>query len=132
MPMSYIDYVQLFHGKVLTEENFQMYIELAVDTIRPFTFDRLPEDIDLLEIQESKTYMKLKKCAYRVAEKLNTYDTAYALGVSSESTDGHSVSYTQLTEGKKRSEIFTLIRRYLGNTGLLYTAYNPYWDDRKW
>ena len=40
--------------------------------------------------------------------------------ISSESTDGHSVTYVQKTNIQKESDIKLIAIEYLANTGLMY------------
>lgn len=111
--LTYEEYAEL--GGALEETPFNILELEARKNIDKYTFGRLQElDEQINEV---------KVCEYRLINALSTYE-AYEnqnKGVSSESTDGYSVSYGGATENiskAKINEIRGIIKTYLAECKL--------------
>lgn len=106
--LTYDEYEEL--GGTLDETPFDILEVEARKSIDKYTFGRL-KNIDE-QIQE------VKICMYKLIEQLNTY-SAYDKAdksISSESTDGYSISYGGATENVSKAKISdtkAIIRTYL-------------------
>ncbi|MDX8416562.1 hypothetical protein [Absicoccus intestinalis] len=106
----------------------------AIMTVRGYCHGRIPDDLSEMETQEPTAYRALEKCVYRVADRLKDFDKAFNQmdGIASETTDGHSVTFEKRDHASQEADLYRLVRKHLMPTGLLYSGYDPYWDDRKW
>ncbi|WP_320596792.1 hypothetical protein [Absicoccus sp.] len=106
----------------------------AIMTVRGYCHGRIPDNLSEMETQEPTAYRALEKCVYRVADRLKDLDKAFNQtdGIASETTDGHSVTFEKRDHASREADLYRLVRKYLMPTGLLYSGYDPYWDDRKW
>ena len=109
--LEYKDYTEL--GGTLDEAPFNLLEYNARKKIDERTFGRL---IDIDEIPN-----EVKLCVYELINTLNSYSEYKTgnKGISSENTDGYSISYQ--TPGKsiveaENSEIEDIINTYLANT----------------
>lgn len=106
--LNYEEYKSL--GGTLEETPFNILELEAQKNIDKYTFGRLKD----LEEQINE----VKICVFKLIELINTY-SAYEnqnKAISSENTDGYSVSYSQATENvskTKMSEIKSMIKTYL-------------------
>ena len=106
--LSYAEYQAL--GGTLTETPFKILEFEARQNVDKYTFGRLKE----LESQNEE----VKLCIYKLIGMLDSYDSQETQNkaVSSESTDGYSISYQtpskSLTEAKN-SEIQSIVKEYL-------------------
>lgn len=111
--LTYDEYISL--GGALEETPFNILELEARKNIDKYTFGRLQN----LESQINE----VKVCEYRLINALNTYE-AYenqSKGISSENTDGYSVSYGGATESiskAKINEIKGIIKTYLAECKL--------------
>lgn len=111
--LTYEEYVQL--GGTLDETPFNILELEAQKNIDKYTFGRLKN----LEQQINE----VKVCIYKLINLIDTYN-AYEnqnKSVSSENTDGYSISYNQATENvskAKINEIKILIKTYLAECKL--------------
>ena len=106
--LTYEEYQSL--GGTLEETPFNISELEAQKNIDKYTFGRLKD------LEEQK--QEVKVCIYKLIELINTYNSynAQIKGISSENTDGYSVSYSNATENvskAKISEIKELIKTYL-------------------
>ena len=106
--LSYAEYKAL--GGTLTETPFKILEFEARQNVDKYTFGRLKE----LESQNEE----VKLCIYKLIGMLDSYNSQETQNkaVSSESTDGYSISYQtpskSLTEAKN-SEIQRIVKEYL-------------------
>jgi hypothetical protein len=106
--LSYAEYQAL--GGTLTETPFKILEFEARQNVDKYTFGRLKE----LESQNEE----VKLCIYKLIGMLDSYNSQETQNkaVSSESTDGYSISYQtpskSLTEAKN-SEIQSIVKEYL-------------------
>lgn len=111
--LTYEEYVEL--GGTLNETPFNILELEAQKNIDKYTFGKL-QNLDS-QINE------VKVCEYRLINALSTYE-AYenqSKGVSSENTDGYSISYGGATENiskAKMNEIRGIIKTYLAECKL--------------
>lgn len=104
----YTEYKAL--GGTLTEMPFKILEFEARQNVDKYTFGRLKE----LETQNQE----VKLCIFKLIDVLNSYSIQETQnkGVSSENTDGYSISYlapsTNITEAKN-SEIKGIVKEYL-------------------
>lgn len=106
--LTYVEYQEL--GGTLEETPFHILELQARKNIDKYTFGRLKK----LATQ----IMEVKICDFKLIELLNTYNfyENQNKGISSENTDGYSISYNQATENVSRakiSEIKNIIKTYL-------------------
>lgn len=101
----------------LTKEEFEKSITKASAFVRRITFGRADDNMELAEV-------KLAACA--VCELLANDEKSRSLGraVTSESTDGYSVSYESIASADDilGIKIFKTLELYLMPTGLLYAG----------
>lgn len=111
--LSYEEYQSL--GGTLEETPFNISELEARKNVDKYTFGRL-KDLDT-QIDE------VKVCIYKLIGLIDTYNSYdnQSKGISSESTDGYSISYGQATENvskAKMSEIKSIIKTYLAECKL--------------
>lgn len=106
--LTYDEYIEL--GGTLEETPFNILEFEARQNIDKYTFGRLKE------LKQQSQEVKL--CVYKlisVIDSYNKYETQ-SIGVSSESIDGYSISYstpsTNFTESKN-SEMQNIVKEYL-------------------
>lgn len=102
--MDYIRFKELIPWCDMEEEQFRFYDEKALAALASHTFGR-SACFDEAQAAEAELC-----CLY--------YENRAREGIASESNDGMSVSYSY-DEKKSEREI---VRRWLGNTGLLYAG----------
>lgn len=68
----------------------------------------------------NENIVKLLEC--KIADLIYNLENTASVGKSSESVGAYSVSYTAEKEKEKKEAIYSLIKTYLGSTGLLYSA----------
>ena len=111
--LTYSEYVEL--GGTLEETPFNILELEAQKNIDRYTFGRL-QDLD-------EQINEVKVCDFKLIELLNTYSfyDNQNKSISSESTDGYSISYSQATENvskAKINEIKAIIKTYLAECKL--------------
>lgn len=111
---TYEYYATEYLGNELDNEEFLRYAKRASAEIDYVTFGRLKEKTEIPN--------EVKDAVCAVAEQMkasNTAATVSSSGVASESNDGYSVSYREVSSASLRNEYQSKIRLYLANTGLL-------------
>lgn len=118
----------------MTHQEYDYYVDDAIMAVRGYCHGRIPDNLSEMETQEPTAYKAIEKCIYRVADRLKDLDKAFNQtdGIASETTDGHSVTFEKRDHASQEADLYRLVRKYLMPTGLLYSGYDPYWDDRKW
>lgn len=111
--LTYTEYKGL--GGTLDETPFNILELEAQKNLDRYTFGRLQD----LEEQVNE----VKVCDYKLIELLNTYSfyDNQNKSISSENTDGYSISYAQATENvsmAKMNEIKSIIKTYLAECKL--------------
>ena len=111
--LTYSEYVEL--GGTLEETPFNILELEAQKNIDRYTFGRL-QDLD-------EQINEVKVCDFKLIELLNTYSfyDNQNKSISSENTDGYSISYSQATENvskAKINEIKGIIKTYLAECKL--------------
>ena len=111
--LTYSEYKEL--GGTLDETPFNLLEYEAQKEVDKYTFGRL---IDL----ESQA-QEVKLCIYKLIEMINSYSSyeSQNKSISSENTDGYSISYGQVTENvskAKMNEIKAIIKTYLSTSKL--------------
>ena len=108
---SYEFYKSEFFGNLISDEEWQKFSNLAFKQVDFYTFGRVskvettPKEVDF--------------CVCEVAEYLYQGRNV-SNGITSESTDGHSVTYEKKTQSQIDEDIWYIILKNLANTGLLY------------
>ena len=118
---TYQQYVEVYGGKVITEEQFHNVILKASRYIDYFTFGRITS-------YNAEEYPELMSCSCEIAETV--FNLAGSNGIprhkKSENIDGYSVSYvTEVVDGTAmdvvlRKKAYEIAKLHLMNTGLLY------------
>lgn len=106
--LNYLEYQGL--GGTLAEMPFNLLEFQARKKIDERTFGRL--------VEKGKEYKEVKLCVYELIGTLNSYSqyNSQNKGITSESTDGYSVSYETPTKSiseARNSEIADIINSYL-------------------
>ena len=102
--LTYEEYKSL--GGLLDLTPFNLLEFEARKEIDKYTFNRLVN----LETQNQD----VKLCIYALIEQINS-NKANLKGVSSESTDGYSISYTSQNNAKKKKKTQNIINTYLSD-----------------
>lgn len=109
-------YREKYYGDSIPQEEFKKYEKKARTNVSGLTFGK----IDVMDVDEDE---KVKDCICAVADIIYKNDAipSAKYGISSESTDGHSVSYGKAkTKEELNDEILSTVQLYLADTGLLY------------
>lgn len=101
--LSYAEYRQL--GGSLGEMPFNVLELRARRKVDERTLGRLKN--------LSSQITEVKTCIYQLIESMNRYDSQKAKNISSESTDGYSVSYGTTTSAGESKQYDDIIRDYL-------------------
>ena len=115
---TYEDYLDVYHGTVLTAEQFTIYSDRASDYIDRITMGRAASYTD-------ESNMLAKACCAG-AEQYQMIDAVRASvkggAIASESVGRHSVSYRSPAEtiAELEKQLKLTVEGYLLNTGLLY------------
>lgn len=124
--MAYADYqyyTDEYYGTKLTESEFVKYAKRASAEMDHVTFGRL-EKLSDGEITDA-----IKDCMCDVAEHLKYFETSSGAEVASESNDGYSVTYRDISDvDQQKHEIDAVIRTYLAVTGLMYRGWHKKHD----
>jgi hypothetical protein len=126
--MAYVDYTyytETFGSTTIPESDFNKYERKARVSLDSFTFDRIKNDETLMDDN-------VKDCMCEMMEKAFSIDQEEAATdgktISSESVDGHSVSFA-ISDLQKNEidqsnitkvKLYNIAKDYLWNTGLLY------------
>lgn len=127
----YVDfdyYSTEYGGTAIDTNSFKTYERKARVKLDEFTFDRLKNDATLID-------NTVKDCLCEMMEKTFSLEqeTAATEGkiISSESVDGHNVTYA-ISDSEKNEidrskvdkiKLYNVAKEYLGNTGLLYRGF---------
>lgn len=111
---TYEFYTEDFFGKTIPEEsfpNFELRSRIELDC---FTFGRLKRNSEISE--------EVQLCMCEMMEYLYVDTTRQkGNGISSESTDGHSVSYAaEKSKAVISKDLYRIACKHLSGTGLLY------------
>ena len=106
--LTYEEYTEL--GGSLDETPFNVLELEAQQLINKYTFGRL------IDLQQQRTEVKI--CCFKLVNMLNTYNSYdnQNKSISSENTDGYSISYNQATENVSKAKISDI--RYIIQTQL--------------
>lgn len=117
---TYEDYLDVYHGTVLTAEQFTIYSDRASDYIDRITMGRAASYTD-------ESNMLAKACCagaeqYQMIDAVRASVTSAGGAISSESVGRHSVSYRSPAEtiAELEKQLKLTVEGYLLNTGLLY------------
>lgn len=107
------DYTKDFFGVIIPKESFSKYEYKARLELDRFTFGRLK---GLQKIPE-----EAKQCVCEIAEYLYNEAQKTHSGISSESTDGYSVTYQkEKSSNAVNRDLYQIAVKHLAMTGLLY------------
>lgn len=103
------------HGGLLTEAEYNKYAEDAADIINYRTFGRA-------ETAPEEMQDKIRRCECKLVDALSAFSNCPA-GVSSESNDGYSVSYSTTAKADLDNNVLNICRRFLMMPeNLMYTG----------
>lgn len=105
-------YQSQFYGDLIPQEQWNKYSHRAKTKVDFLTFGRT--------IKMDPLTSEVNSCICAIAEYLFNDDMINNGSISSESTDGHSVTYVQKTNVQKESDLKSIAIEYLANTGLMY------------
>lgn len=105
-------YQSQFYGDLIPQEQWNKYSHRAKTKVDFLTFGRT--------IKMDPLTPEVNSCICAIAEYLFNDDMINNGMISSESTDGHSVTYVQKTNVQKESDLKSIAIEYLANTGLMY------------
>jgi len=120
--IDYDFYTDTYKGTLIPAIDFDRYALDASAEVKYQTFERASAVIDA----ETDTMLieKIKMATCAVAETLfrQDNDASGAAAIASESVGNYSVSYALAADASmtKAQKIESSLRRYLGNTGLMY------------
>ena len=109
-------YESQFYGNLIPQEQWNKYSHRAKTKVDFLTFGRT--------IKMDPLTPEVNSCICAIAEYLFNDDMINNGSISSESTDGHSVTYVQKTNVQKESDLKLIAMEYLANTGLMYPGVN--------
>lgn len=109
-------YQSQFYGNLIPQEQWNKYSHRAKTKVDFLTFGRT--------IKMDPLTPEVNSCICAIAEYLFNDDMINNGSISSESTDGHSVTYVQKTNVQKESDLKLIAMEYLANTGLMYPGVN--------
>lgn len=115
MPYATFDnYTKDFYGDLIPQESFSKFEYKARIELDRFTFGRLKETKILPD--------EVRSCICELAEYLFKEDRKPRTnGISSETTDGYSVTYqTEKAISVISKDLYQIALKHLANTGLLY------------
>lgn len=123
----YVDYKYYqddYRGKqIASETDFKRIEKLAEAFADRVTFGRIARLQSIPDCVKDAICSAADTAALR--EEKNTY------AVKSESNDGYSVSYGDVEKDPEfRSEMFSSVKSYLANTGLLYRGWSKEYDEK--
>lgn len=118
---TYQQYVEVYGGTVIKEEQFPSAILKASRYIDCFTFGRITSD-------NVEKYPELADCSCEIAEAVMNFAGKNGIPKQkkSENIDGYSVAYVtefvdgSLAESVLKRKAYEIAKVYLINTGLLY------------
>lgn len=115
-------YTDTYKGALISAADFDRYALDASTEVECQTFERASAIIDAGT--ELPLIEKIKMATCAVAETLfrQDNDASGAAAIASESVGNYSVSYALAADASmtKAQKIESVLRRYLGNTGLMY------------
>ena len=113
-PVTYEYYTGQYHGDTLTEDEFAKYEHKARRYVSGFTYGNIDVVKDVPGV--------VRDCICDIAENIQKESSRQSgNGISSESGDGHSVSYEKSrTEAELRQQYYQIALGYLINSGYLY------------
>lgn len=123
----YVDYKyykdDYFGKQIASESDFKRIEKLAEAFVDRVTFGRIAR------LHSIPDCVKDAICSAADTVALREEKNAYA--VKSESNDGYSVSYGDVEKDLEfRSEMFSSVKSYLANTGLLYRGWSKDYDKK--
>lgn len=114
--VEYEYYQSEYLGTKIPASTFDKYERKARHKLSSFTFNRID---DMEEFEDC-----IKNCICELADAIYSNDEASSIvpkGISSESTDGHSVTYDKGKSKKELEiELYDIAKECLWSTGLLY------------
>lgn len=115
MYATYSYYKNQFFGGKLEAEDFYRYAKRACAEIDRVTFGRLTS------MPESEIQDAVRDAVCAVAEQMYSFENAKGAEIASESNDGVSVSYRDVSDKRKQEQaISQTLRTYLAQTGLMF------------
>ena len=114
MLVEYGYYHEYYFGDKLSEGSWPKYEARAVTIFHRYTFNRLK---GVSNVQED-----VKQCISHLADTLKKQEELEEMsaGISSEATDGHSVTYKHKSTKQKEAELKEICSLHLSHTGLMY------------
>jgi hypothetical protein len=121
-------YKNVYHGTGIPEDDFIRLEARAEDELDAMTFHRIP-NIDS-KFMTNELAMNIRKAVCALAEVQSTGETAGAgIGISSESNDGYSISYSQNVQQEISKRMSNAAGKYLADSGLLYRGGGDWHDN---
>lgn len=125
MYVTYEYYTDTFGGTAISSESFNKYERKARVSLDNFTFDRIKNDETLIDDNVKDCMCEMMEKAYSIDQEEAATDGKI---ISSESVDGHSVSFA-ISDSQKNEidqsritkvKLYNIAKDYLGRTGLMY------------
>lgn len=120
MLVEYGYYHEYYFGDLISEGSWPKYEARAVTIFHRYTFNRLK---GVSNVQED-----VKMCICELADTIHEHEriASMSAGITSESVDGHSVTYATSTSLDRARELKEVCRKHLSHTGLMYPgAWHP-------
>lgn len=125
MYVTYEYYTDTFGGTAISSENFTLFERKARVSLDNFTFNRIKDDETLIDDTIKECICTMMDKAYSIEQETAATDGKV---ISSESVDGHSMSYA-ISDSQKNEidqsnitkvKLYNIAKEYLWSTGLLY------------
>lgn len=129
MYIDFIYYSTNFGGSLIAESDFVKFERKARVNLDIFTFDRLKNDNTLIDDTVKECLCDMMECSYKLEQQEAATDGKL---ISSESVDGHNVTYAvsdieknEIDKSKiTKTKLYNIAKEYLWNTGLLYRGFD--------
>ncbi len=119
-------YKDVYHGVGLSEDDFIRLEARAEEELDAMTFHRIP--IMEEKYMTDQIALDIRKAVCAMSELMKQGETI-GVGISSESNDGYSVSYSQNATKEMQNRMKNAASKYLADSGLLYRGGGAWHDN---
>lgn len=121
-------YHNTYHGIEVSEDNFTRLEARAEEELDAMTSYRIPGMDE--KFMTERMALGIRKAVCAMVEVIASGEAVGAgIGISSESNDGYSVSYSQNVQKEISNRLSSAARKYLADTGLLYRGGGKWHED---
>lgn len=114
MLVEYGYYHEYYFGDIVSEGSWPKYEARAVTIFHRYTFNRLK---GVRNVQDD-----VKMCICELADTIHEHERIdlMSAGITSESVDGHSVTYSNASVMDREGDLKEVCLKHLSHTGLMY------------